>query len=45
MSLLKSIQYIPNKGYKNKTKNIQELEKQIIELGKICEERKQKEKH
>ena len=34
MSNLNSIQYIPDRGYKEKNTNILELEKQVIELGK-----------
>lgn len=34
MPILKSIQYTPDRGYKEKNTNILELEKQVIELGK-----------
>ena len=34
MPISKSIQYAPDKGYKEKNINILELKKQIIELGK-----------
>lgn len=34
MPISKSIQYIPDRGYKKENTDILELEKQIIKLGK-----------
>lgn len=41
MPILKSIQYIPDRGYKEKNINILELEKQVIELGKNIKSNKE----
>ena len=41
MPISKSIQYIPDRGYKEGNTNILELEKQIIDLGKNVKSTKQ----
>lgn len=41
MPISKSIQYIPDRGYKKENTDILELEKQIIKLGKNIKSTKQ----
>lgn len=41
MPISKLIQYVPDKGYKEKNTNILELEKQAIELGKNTKSNKE----